>query len=376
MNTESLPMLDDQKPRIHKHIVSKMTHIAFWAITPKGACLADTLREKIGNVTLFTSNKTDHEFHHTIKFESFRKTLNDNFHQFDGHVFFMATGIVVRMISALIQHKTTDPAVVVMDEQGIHCISLLSGHIGGANELTRMLATFSGANPVITTATDLHQLPAIDVIASENDMFIENPDHIKTINMCILQHRPFWIYDPLRLIIKHLKDCVVKNVQSIQDGLLQRDENGNPMPGIIINEKIEKCSDAILILRPPTLAVGIGCNRNTKSSEFIDLFHSTMAEKRLAEGSVFQLASIDIKSNESGMINASKALNIPLCFFDVETLNTVKTIQNPSAIVRQHIGANSVCEAAAILATDQGKLIVPKQKTQNVTMAVAQKFCT
>ncbi|ETR74173.1 MAG: cobalt-precorrin 5A hydrolase [Candidatus Magnetoglobus multicellularis str. Araruama] len=350
--------------------------IAFWAITPEGAFLANSLRNKIDSVKLFVSKKANNELKDTISFDSLRLTLNAVFHKFDGHVFFMATGIVVRMISNLIVHKISDPAVVVMDEKGHHCISLLSGHIGGANELTRMLSDVSGANPVITTATDLHQLVAIDVIAVEHGIFIENPDRIKAINMSILQGRLFWLYDPYCFIGQYLKkQCMAKSVETIHEGTLLLDENGCPMPGIVVDDRIDAYPESTLVLRPPTMTVGIGCNKNTDSWEIIEIINKIMAGNRLAIRSVFQMASIDIKSTETGLLDASRILNIPLRFFDAKALNNVKTIQNPSEIVRQHIGVNSVCEASAILAAHLGELIVPKQKGKNVTMAVCRTPC-
>jgi len=354
---------------------TKEKQIAFWAITPKGTCLADSLRGKIDQISLFVPKMQQNFFSDVVVFDSFRIKLNQVFHEFDGHVFFMATGIVVRMISCLIRHKTVDPAVVVMDEGGNHCISLLSGHIGGANALAQKLAFLSGANPVITTATDVNHMLAIDVLASENGMFIENSDAIKRINTCFLQRKTVWIYDPYCFLTNDLKQHVTLNVNSVQEGLLHVDEQGNLMPGIIVDDRTGDMNDAVLILRPATLTVGLGCNRHTKASEILDLFKTILKQEQLAITSVFQLASIDLKSNEPGMREASRKLNIPLHFYDSDTLKAVKNIQNPSEIVRQHIGVNSVCEAAAILSASQGKLIIPKQKNKNVTLAVARISC-
>jgi len=355
--------------------LSKLKKIAFWTITPEGARLAETLRKKTNQATLFVPKVQKNDFPDAINFESFRVTLSDVFHKFDGHVFFMATGIVVRMISFLIRHKTIDPAVVVMDERGNHCISLLSGHIGGANELAQTFASLSGANPVITTATDINQVLAIDLLASENGMYIENPDCIKKINMAFLQRKSVWVYDPYCFFDNLLKQQLIIKVDSIQEGLLKVYKNGDPMPGVIVDDQINDVTGPVLILRPPTLAVGLGCNRHTEASEIINLFKNTLQREQLAITSVFLMASIDLKSNEPGIIESAEKLKIPLRFFDSESLNTVKSIQNPSEIVRQHIGVNSVCEAASILAANRGKLIVPKQKSKNTTIAIARTSC-
>lgn len=128
----------------------------------------------------------------------------------------------------------------------------------------------------------------------------------------------------------------------------------------------------VLILRPRSLAVGIGCNRNTAADEMKALLMETLERFRLSPLSVFTLASVDIKQDEAGLVTLSESLGIPLVFFDRETLKQVSTIATPSAMVEKHIGVKSVCEAAAILAAKNGELVVPKQHTKNVTTAVAR----
>ncbi len=341
--------------------------IAFWAITPKATLIAYELSLKMDLVSIFVPINLQSQIPNSKGFESFKFALNENFKSFNGHVFFMATGIVVRMISNLISHKCVDPAVVVMDE-GLHnCISLLSGHIGKANELTKKIAKISGANPVITTATDVNNKIAIDIIASQNGLFIENPDYIKKINMAFLLEKPVWLYDPYSFFKKNLtKNIVVKNTK---DSICFDKEPKTH--GIVIDDRITKVKEA-LILRPPVLSVGIGCNRNTKASEIIDFLKFVMRDENLSYKSVFSLASIDIKSDEAGLLDMAEKLKIPLQFFNKEELNNVKNIQNPSEMVQKKIGVNSVCEASAILAAKKGKLIVPKKKSKNVTIAIAK----
>ena len=125
--------------------------IAIWALTSEGARLGRKLQQHFPNSRLFVGSKIiEHENAH--RFERLTEALPQQFARFEGHVFIMASGIVVRAVATLLNHKTTDPAVVVVDECGRHAISLLSGHLGGANALTRWVATCIGARPVITTA--------------------------------------------------------------------------------------------------------------------------------------------------------------------------------------------------------------------------------
>jgi cobalt-precorrin 5A hydrolase len=128
----------------------------------------------------------------------------------------------------------------------------------------------------------------------------------------------------------------------------------------------------VLILRPPTLVAGIGCNRGTDSQEIRAHLEKVLESHRLASTSIKCLASIDVKNDEAGLIAVAESLGKPLIFFAREELNQVKGIKNPSPVVEKHVGVKSVCEAAAMLASRSGTLIVPKESTQNVTVAIAR----
>ena len=128
----------------------------------------------------------------------------------------------------------------------------------------------------------------------------------------------------------------------------------------------------VLILRPPTLFAGIGCNRNTRMEEIKDFLERVFEQFHLACGSLNGIASIKLKADESGLLALADSMDLPLYFFDKDELNQVKEIKNPSAMVEKHVGVRSVCEAAAILAAQRGNLVVPKQTTPNVTVAVAR----
>ncbi len=286
----------------------------------------------------------------------------------------MSTGIVVRMIAPLIRHKTIDPAVMVMDDRGQHVISLLSGHIGGANAIARKIAKLISADPVITTATDVNQLPAIDTLATENRLHIENPKVIKFINMAFLNGYPIAFHDPGNLLYSHLPS----SRQCQKTNLLERAADDNfsqtePKTAyVFIDDVIVDLPEKTLILRPRTLVVGIGCNRNTSKEEIETLLRQILNDFGLAEKSLAAIASVSIKHDEPGLLELSREMDLPLRFFDKAELKQARGIQTPSTVVEKHIGVQSVCEAAAILATRQGNLIVPKHSTPNVTVAVAR----
>ncbi len=354
-------------------VSSDKRKIAVWVITPNGTQLADMLSMNVSDVDVYVSQNI-RETTVCFKFRSLSGTLAEKFHQYSGHIFIMSTGIVIRVIAPLIRHKTKDPAVVVVDDRGIHAISLLSGHLGGANQLTQKIAGIIRANPVITTATDVNNVPAIDVLAREKGLFIENPQAIKTVNMALLQGETIHVHDPFG----YLARCLPNSETRTYGGSIKhsepkdRDKEIEGIAGVYVDDIKAELPARILILRPASLVAGIGCNRNTGAQEMKALLEEVLETNHLAISSLKCMASIDVKADEPGLITLAQNLGLTVMFFTRAELNRVKGIKNPSAIVEKHVGVKSVCEAAAIQATRNGELIVPKQSTRNVTLAIAR----
>ena len=352
----------------------KQHKLAIWAITPHGASLANRMAENLPDADVYVSRNLIEKKSSYIQFERLSATLEEKFRRYTGHIFIMSTGIVVRLLAPLMQSKTKDPAVVVVDDLGNNAISLLSGHIGGANELTHKIAHIIKANPVITTATDIHEIPAIDVLAMENDLVIENPEAIKTVNMALLKGEKILVHDPFYFLANSLP-----NSESRTSRYFINNINKNSQPAeikfkscVYIDDAIVDLPPQVLILRPPSLVAGIGCNRDTASEEIRAHLKEVLEAHRLASTSLKCLASIDVKNDEAGLIEVAESLELPLIFFKREELNQAKGIKNPSPVVEKHVGVKSVCEAAAILASRDGTLVVPKQSTKNVTVAIAR----
>ena len=351
----------------------KKDKTAIWVITPNGTRLADTLSMNVSDVDVYVSQNI-RETTACFKFRSLSGTLEKKFHQYTGHIFIMSTGIVVRVIAPLIRHKTEDPAVVVVDDRGIHAISLLSGHLGGANELAQKIAGLLGANPVITTATDVNKVPAIDVLAKEKSLFIENPQAIKAVNMALLKGEKIHVHDPFSFLAKCLPNPEPRTYGGIKKYFEKdcRDKEFERVPGVYVDDVKAELPARTLILRPASLVAGIGCNRNTGMEEMKALLQDVLETNNLASSSLKCMASIDVKADEPGLIALAENLGLTVIFFTRQELNQVKGIKNPSTIVEKHVGVKSVCEAAAIQAAQNGTLIVPKQTTQNVTIAIAR----
>ena len=341
--------------------------ICIWAITPGGISLAMKLKQGFPGCGVMVSagamvdNKLPRG---VVVFKTLRTALADSFLQYDAHVCIFSTGIAVRLLAPLLVSKLHDPAVVVMDDRGMHSISLVSGHLGGANELAHRVSDVTGARPVITTATDVNDLPSIDMIARACGLIIDNPGLIKTVNMAFLKKEMVGLIDPL--------PCLVK---AIPQGFWTEQEQGkNEKKGVSI-----QCSDRVfpvpretLVLRPRSLVAGMGCNRGTLETELMALLTSSFLDLGLSLKSLAALATTEVKANEPGLLSLAENLNVPLQFYDKDTLNSVENIQNPSKMVEKHLGVKSVCEAAAILASHNGKLVVPKIKKGNATLAVAR----
>ena len=348
--------------------------IAIWVITPNGTKLAEMLSRDLTASDVYISRKIAPTQIGHLRFESLSETLSQKFKRYSGHIFIMSTGIVVRVIAPLINNKVEDPAVVVVDDQANHAISLLSGHLGGANALTQKVANIIGADPVITTATDVNRLPAIDVLAKEMNLLIENPGTIKTVNMALLKGEKIFVHDPFGFLGSSLPHAAPFTYGGTTKHLKQHgrvNEIGG-LPGIYVDDVIVDLPLEVLVLRPASLVAGIGCNRNTAMEEMKALLEDVLATHNLALSCLTSLASIDVKSDESGLLNLSENLNLPLIFYNRQELNQVKEIKNPSIVVEKHVGVKSVCEASAILTARGGKLIVPKQLTKNVTIAIAR----
>jgi len=349
--------------------MNQVNKIAIWVITPNGLQLAARIIDKISGCNLLISSGSIHKkkietsFRYTV-FENLAEKIEKEFSKHSGHIFIMSTGIVVRMIAPYIQSKLTDPAVLVMDDHGKHVISLVSGHIGGANDLAEKVAGFTGADPVITTATDVNNVPAIDMLAIENGLLIENPSAIKCINMAFLTKNEVRLYDPYGFLSYGNESSVFTEIRNVSDRL--------DTPAVFVDDKKTEINVNTLVLRPKSLVVGMGCNRNTSKNELMGFLKQVLDDSCLSIKSIKCLATVDLKKDETGLTELAEELRVPVKYYSTDELNSEKNIKNPSPMVEKHIGVKSVCEAAAILAAKNKKLIVQKQTSANVTAAIVR----
>ena len=341
--------------------------MAIWAITPDGAAVAENIARKMPGAVIFTGRAVASPPKGAAPFTSLADAVSRQFSTFEAHVFVMAAGIAVRMIAPHIGSKQTDPAVVVVDDAARFAISLLSGHLGGANTLTGLVAHFSGAAPVVTTATDNAGVPAVDMIAKQHGLFIENPEAVKTITMAFLTGRRVWRHDPWKITDAGLKHYT----EVMPDGA--GDASFSDAPGIVVDYTLKDRPKNVLVARPRILGVGVGCNSNTPADELICAVQAIFDQYGISTHSIRHFATIDKKTREAGMVEMAAYFNRPLAGFSKQALGSATSVPTPSNMVLKHMGVTSVCEAAAIVSMDTTHLLIPKQKTKNTTLAVAVK---
>lgn len=348
--------------------------IAIITITRNGARLGARLKNSFTNADLYALPKylgTAGKDAVAIEGE-----LSSLFKQFwpeiDGFVCIMATGIVIRSVAPLLKDKTSDPAVVVMDDAGKFAISLLSGHLGGANELAERCAFILGARAVITTATDANGLPSFDMLAKENGWGIEDASRVKILNSLLLDDEKIAVVDDSGLVRSffhgqgrlQFHDSFVAGLRSEAKGFLF-------VTNSIIPPQLR--SEALLVLRPKNLVLGIGCNSGTAADEIEGVVLSNLRRLFLSTASIAAIATANAKSGEAGLLEAAERFAVPLICYGSQELNEVAVPSPPSDHALAAIGATGVAEPAALLASGGGKLLLKKIKSGNVTLAVAVK---
>jgi cobalt-precorrin 5A hydrolase len=291
---------------------------------------------------------------------------------YEGFVFLMATGIVVRMIAEHIRDKRYDPAVVVMDITGRFAISLVSGHLGGANTVARRLAEITGAVPVITTGTDVNETIAPDVIAMEIGGEVDDFDVMKKVSAALVDGDPTGVVDLTGVDPPSLRGPLKTNVKVFPT--LEALRGATVAAGIVITNRLLDLAEhrrPVVLLRPKNLVVGVGCNRGTTADEITGAIEDVLRRHALSRKSVRTLATVEGKRDEAGLLEAASRLGLPLAFCDKATLNAVPDVPNPSEAPMRFVGVQGVAEPAA-LATSGGRLLVEKVKSGNVTVAVAE----
>ena len=343
------------------------------------------LKERSYEVTSYTKSKytkkvldesqLDEESRDFRNVKQFAKPVDESIHEWTGQrfqdsdaiVFVGACGIAVRSIAPFVKSKKMDPAVVVVDEQGRFSISLLSGHLGGANELAEEVGEIVHAQPVVTTATDLNDKFAVDIFAKKNGCYISDMVLAKEISAAVLAGKQVgfasdfpWIGE----LPAELKLC-------------GEEEEEKPELGICVTSGyLEHPFVHTLYLIPRVVTTGVGCKKETPKGTVENVIRRACHELLIPSVAMEQVTSIDLKKEEQGILEYCQERNLPFITYTAEELQEVEGTYAQSDFVKETTGVDNVCERAALLGSSRegkGRLIQRKYAQDGVTVALAMK---
>lgn len=301
---------------------------------------------------------------------SLRDWTGRRFAQSDAIIFIGACGIAVRSIAPFVSSKKTDPAVVVIDEQGKFAISLLSGHIGGANELTEEISNLLHATPVITTATDINNKFAVDVFAKTNGCYISDMTMAKEISAALVNGNSVGFASDFPWVGE-----IPKELQLLDE---EDETKEKPEMGIYVtNSYLKHPFVHTLYLVPKIITLGVGCKKDTSAETVEKVVRKACDELLIPSVSMELVASIDLKKEEQGILEYCKERNLPFETYSAEQLKEVEGSFAESKFVEETTGVDNVCERSAILGSskhgEKSNLILRKYAEDGVTAALARR---
>jgi cobalt-precorrin 5A hydrolase len=323
---------------------------AIVSITKNGVILADQLCHKLS------------EDPTVIRVDRYVGDVKDTFmkiyDEYDCIIAIMATGIVIRTICNLIKNKETDPAILVVDDNGEHVISLLSGHLGGANGYTLKVSMVLGANPVITTATDVSKKMGVDTLARKYWLSLNNLNTVKSLNRAITDGEMLDLYLPTRYDFVE-EDEIAQNTYKFH----YWDDNH-------IRVDFEEIS---LVLNPLPLVAGVGSRRGVSEEQVLNSLEHAVAFLNIPVDRLDVIATGEMKRDEEGIMEAAWSLGIPVEVVPLETLEVYTHPDlKPSFLVEKKFGVVGVAEPSALItAGDSSRLILSKTSKNGVSVAVA-----
>ncbi len=327
--------------------------------TEGGKQLAEKLISHYPELELYTIEALSDE-----KAEEFEKPLSffvsNNWRESKAIIFISALGIAVRAIAPSVGSKLDDPAVICIDEKGTFVISLLSGHIGGANALAREIAEKIGALPIITTSTDIQGKPCLEELANSHSLVIESPEDIKKVNSAITNGRR------VAVISDYLEKVEGFPLYTIDSELKDYDLF------IMVTSRLSDINAEHVYLRPKNLVAGIGFTTRVTAEEMTEKIKMRFEERGLSIKSLTALATVDFKADSRELKKAAEILNIEVISIPVKEIRNVENKFKVSEFVRTSIGLGSVAEPCAHIASKKGEMIINKTSLGGITLAVAE----
>lgn len=300
-----------------------------------------------------------------------RSEVRESFHAYDAFVFVSAIGICVRTIAPVIGDKYTDPAVVCVDSIGKNVIAVLSGHKGGANLLTKEVAALLGANPVITTQSDIQGLWTLDTFEEQFDWVVaEEKDEVNEVIFQFVNKKPVALYMDIRdRGTDYLENTLPPHVTIVKDVTTSTLKSFSALM-VVSPRRVYPDTDIPCVhFIPKVITYGIGLAHQAGPALEVMGDIDEVVEQHGFFNLAREYCTIDVKADEP-VVKLLQADPYPVKFFTAEELAKVE-VPTPSEVVASHVGTPSVCEAAAILGSNHGKLLLAKQKGKNFTVAVA-----
>ncbi len=291
------------------------------------------------------------------------------FARYQALLFICATGITVRMIAPLVNDKLADPAVLVMDEQAQHVISLLSGHVGGGNKLTHKIAGLLGAVPVITTATDVNEVAALDtLIQAVGADVAQYRQEVKDVNQMLVSAQKVGLYLENVTTQDTRGFVVLKDLSHVPRDLAVL---------VVVSARTDiapECDCLVIRVTPKNIVVGMGCRRNTDGELIYQTLCQHLAAQKLDIKAIKQIGSVVIKQDEAGFIQLAKRLGVPFTVFSIEALQVHEHRFPVSGFVRRTIGIGSVSQPAAWMMSG-GFLLGETLKQDGITITLGVQKC-
>ena len=349
-----------------------MEKVSVLAITKNGINIGEKLKELFPNWNIFVPSKLSNENKSITWYsEPTSDKIIELFKNSNALICLFSLGAVIRLIAPYLKDKKTDPAVIVIDDKTNFVISVLSGHIGGANELTQEISEKLNALPVITTAADVNKTIAVDLVGREFGWKIDDETTVTKISAHMVNAEPIGVFQQTgnkKWYKKLPKNVIIYNS-------LEELKKSNSKAHLIISDTIidNELAQESVIYRPQSLVIGIGLHWDTKKDTIKDGIEHCLKKFNLSSKCIAKLVSIKKPEDVQGLIDLGKEMQIPVEYVNREELAEIIT-PNPSSTVKAFEGTASVSEAAAIKISN-GELIVEKQKfPPNLTIAIARRI--
>ncbi len=336
-----------------------------FSVTRNGALLAQKLKQQLPEAKAYAMDKFHAEGGVTLPMEKPLKVLvEESFYAAELIIFIMATGIAVRLIAPLLQDKKRDPAVLVLDDKGNHMISLLSGHVGGANFWAKRLGEAIGARPIITTASDINGLLSIDMLAMENNCSLQAWEAAKEITAYMVDGGYVGIYSETEEALSAPQ--AYKRVNSLE--ALSAYTYGV----YVSNRELGPMEKGLIQLYPRNIVVGVGCKAATAAEAIQRAIQSALQQAGVSIYSIQKLVTIDIKAREAGLLATAESLKVPLEIVSPQEIRKVEGLFKSSAFVKEAVGVTAVSGPCAYIGSNGGRLLLEKWKGDGVTISLAE----